>query len=309
MRSLACSLSLLLLTLSFAARSQQTVQEQLGYPKDTRLLIIHADDMGSSHSENMATIEVMEKGVVNSGSIMVPCPWFAEIAEYARLHPEADLGLHLTLTSEWKKYKWGPVASSDQVPSLLDEHGYLNETLPPLMKFGKAEDVEKELRSQIELAIRYGIQPTHFDEHMAGAVVNAEFLKVLIKLGHEYRVPVLITKEREKLFGIDVMQYVGAKDVVFEKLYMAEPKDYDQGLQNYYTGVLRNLPVGLNILLLHAAYDNDETRAVTAGYNYYAAKWRQIDTDFFKSDQCRSLIAENKIVLITWKEIRNKLYR
>ena len=118
-----CYCSILLI---FSAFSQQkTIQERLGYPKDTKLLIIHADDLGVSQSENAASIYAMEKGSVSSGSIMVPCPWMGDIAAYARSHPNADLGLHLTLTSEWKNYRWGSVLPANQAGSLLNTAGFL----------------------------------------------------------------------------------------------------------------------------------------------------------------------------------------
>ncbi|MEJ0030524.1 MAG: polysaccharide deacetylase family protein [Bacteroidota bacterium] len=164
---------------STAFAQQKTIQERLGYSKETKLLIIHADDIGVSHSENSASIYTMEKGVVNSGSIMVPCPWFPEISDYAKSHPNADIGLHLTLTSEWRNYKWGPVTSKDKVPSLLDEQGYFNSGTLALMKNGKPEEVEMELRAQIERAKKFGIDPTHFEAHMAGAVFNARIPKDL----------------------------------------------------------------------------------------------------------------------------------
>src|SRR6188768_3079428 len=150
-------ITLLLISLFFQSEAQtKSLAERLGYPAGTKLLIIHADDLGVSHSENMASIRAMEKGVVNSASIMVPCPWFPEIAAYAKTHPSTCFGLHLTLTSEWKLYKWGPVTSHDQVPSLLTPQGYLNETDSAFMHNAKAAEVEKELRSQIERAKQFG---------------------------------------------------------------------------------------------------------------------------------------------------------
>src|SRR5437660_6581037 len=107
---------------------QRTLLERLGYPPDAKLLIVHADDLGMAHSVDAATEKAFDSGLVTSGSIMVPCPWFPEIADYARTHADADLGLHLTLTSEWKFYRWGPVTAKDRVASLLNAEGFLYPT-------------------------------------------------------------------------------------------------------------------------------------------------------------------------------------
>lgn len=292
-----------------ALAQQKTIPERLGYSKDTKLLIIHADDLGVSHSENSASIHAMEKGVVTSASIMVPCPWFPEIAAYANTHPNADFGLHLTLTSEWKLYKWRPVAPYDKVPSLLDERGYLNETTGAFLKNAKVEDVEKELRSQIERAKHFGIDPTHFDSHMAAAIASPAFLQVLLKLGREYKVPVHIGKEFSRLFNFDFTQYLTEKDVVVDRTIMASGPDYKKGMENFYTEQLKSLQPGLNVLLLHAAFDNDEMQAVTVQHEDFGATWRQHDVNFFTSEKCKKLITDEKIKLVTWREVRDKLLR
>jgi predicted glycoside hydrolase/deacetylase ChbG (UPF0249 family) len=179
-----------------------------------------------------------------------------------------------------------------------------------VIKNANAAQVEKELRAQIELAIRSGIQPTHFDAHMATAFATADFVQVLIKLGREYKVPVLLNREVEKAwFNIDLDQYINDKDIVVDNVFMAQGADYKKGMPEFYTGILKSLQPGLNCILLHAAFDNDEMKAVTIDHEEYGATWRQADFNFFTSDACKKLIADQKIKLVTWKEIRDKLVR
>lgn len=286
-----------------------TIQERLGYPKETKLLIIHADDLGVSHAENMASIHAMEKGTVSSASIMVPCPWFPEIAAYAKAHPDADFGLHLTLTSEWKFYKWGPVTSHNQVLSLLDASGYLNESIGGFTKNAKADEVEIELRNQIIRAKQFGVDPTHLDAHMGAAVSAPQFLQALLKLGREYKLPVHVGKEFSKVFKYDFSQYLTNNDVLVDRTIIATLPDYKKGMDAFYTERIKSLQPGLSVILLHAAYDNEEMKAVTIDHEDYGATWRQHDVNFFTSEKCKKLLAEEKIKVITWREIRDKLVR
>jgi len=147
-----------------AQTAPKSLVEKLGHSADTKLLIVHADDLGEAHSVNAASIKALESGAVNSASIMVPCPWFPEIADYAKSHPEVDFGLHLTLTSERIYYRWGPVASADKVRSLLDENGYLHHDWTPTTHIDSHE-AELELRAQIDRAYAMGVRPTHLDSH------------------------------------------------------------------------------------------------------------------------------------------------
>src|SRR5205085_5470618 len=120
MQALNWSAALMLLFASSLAAQSRSVAERLGYPAETKLLILHADDLGAAHSIDAASFDALDKGAISSASIMIPTPWVTEVAAYARTHPHADLGLHLTLTSEWHTYRWGGTAPRDSVPSLYD---------------------------------------------------------------------------------------------------------------------------------------------------------------------------------------------
>jgi predicted glycoside hydrolase/deacetylase ChbG (UPF0249 family) len=300
----------LVLVVWCVSASAQTLQEKLGYPKNTKLLIIHADDIGVAHSENIASIGAMEKGNVSSGSIMVPCPWMPEIAAYASAHPNVDLGLHLTLTAEWKEYKWGPVLPRTEVSSLVDEKGFFPDNTAAVGKNAKPAEVEKELRAQVERAKQFGIDPTHFDTHMGSVLSSVEVAKVYVKLGHEYKVPVLMHPVMAKAYLNVELKDLGAEnDVLADNIIMASPDDYKGGMKNFYTKALKGIGPGLNVLLLHAAHNDSEMKAVTVDHPDYGAEWRQADFDFFTSADCKKLLQENNIKVITWKEIRDKVVR
>src|SRR6478736_2913140 len=153
----------------------QTLAERLGYPPGTKLIIVHADDLGETHAVNAAAIKSLEAGSVNSASLMVPCPWFPEIADYAKTHPSGDFGLHLTLTSERVYYRWGPVAPADKVPSLLDKDGYFHHDWEHNQHVN-AQDAEVELRAQIERASAMGVRPTHLDSHQYRLIMYGQGL-------------------------------------------------------------------------------------------------------------------------------------
>lgn len=303
-------LIIILLLLCLQINAQQTIQERLGYSKDTKLLILHADDLGVSHSEDSASIYALEKGYISSGSIMVPCPWFSEMAAYAASHPAADLGIHLTLTSEWQYYKWSAVSGKDKVASLLNSKGYFYNGLDSLAKLATPAEVETELRAQIEKAINFGFRPTHLDAHMGCCFFNKDFLKIYLKLAHEYKLPCLLNAYAFKLvYQLDISDIITDKDVLVDNIYMAFPNNKNQSMKDYYMQVLNNLKPGLNCILLHAAYDNDEMKAITMNHPDYGSAWRQEDFNFFSSDTCRQLLAKNNVHLITWREIKDKLVR
>ena len=195
--------SLLLLILMVytgkAYTQNQTYAEMLGYPAGSKVVIFHVDDAGMSYESNQGTKTSIEQGIASSCSIMMPCPWAADMAKHAIEHPEFDAGLHLTLTSEWKAYRWGPVAGKSQVPSLVDKEGNLWSSVEKVVQHATADDVEKEIRAQIDRALTLGLQPTHMDSHMGTLFASDEFLERYIKVGMEYNIPVMFPGGNNKL--------------------------------------------------------------------------------------------------------------
>lgn len=291
------------------AQTQLTLAERLGYPKDAKLLIIHADDLAVAHSENQASFKAMKDGAVNSASIMVPCPWLPEVSAYAKAHPDHDLGLHLTLTSEWKHYKWGPVSDCGDLTGLVDSNGYLFDNCAAFALNAKPEAVERELRAQIEKARTLGIEPTHLDSHMGCLFFQSPVLFALyLKMGREYGIPAMVSHDLLGILPEPFKQAITEKDLVIDHIYTANPEDYKKGMAQYYTGVLQALQPGVNALLIHTAYDDAEMQGVSIDHPDWGAAWRQADYDFFTGEECRKLLKEQGIQLITWREV-GKLLR
>jgi predicted glycoside hydrolase/deacetylase ChbG (UPF0249 family) len=282
--------------------AQKTLAERLGYPRDAKLLIVHADDLGMAHSINAASTKAMEGGLVSSASIMVPCPWLPEIAAYARSHPEADFGLHLTLTSEWSTYRWGPVLSKDRVASLLDSNGYLYPTQTEAAARVDAREVEAEIRAQIERARAFGIKPTHLDSHMGTLYQNKALFETLLRVARDNGLPVMISKEwfaQAEFFA----PLLGPKDIVIDRIISMEPGVPPERWANFYSEAIKGIQPGVTEMIIHLAHDDAEMRAVATDHPDWGSGWRQQDFDFFTSEACRRLLQEHNIKLITWREI------
>ena len=163
---------------------------RLGYPADAKLLIVHADDIGVAHSVNAATFKAFESGLVTSGSIMIPCAWLPEVSAYARTHSDADLGLHLTLTSEWATYRWGGVLGRERAPTLYAADGYFYPTESDAASHADVREAEAEVRAQIARARAFGIKPTHLDAHMRTLYSTRPLFEMLLRVGREEGLPV-----------------------------------------------------------------------------------------------------------------------
>lgn len=305
---------MLLLAISFTAfaqaasananeqASKKTLAERLGYAKDAKLLIIHADDLGMAHSINAATMKAFDTGLVNSGSIMIPCPWLGEIAAYARSHNQADLGLHLTLTSEWKLYRWGPVLSKDRASTLLDKDGYLHPTAAEAVGRIDLREVESEIRAQIDRAKSFGIEPTHLDSHMGTLYQSKALFETLLKVARDYKLPVMISKEWFA-WAPYLPSLVGPDDAVIDSIVTIQPNIKPENWAEFYENAIKNIQPGVTEIIIHLAYDDEEMKSVATDHPDWGAGWRQRDFDFFTSEKLRQLLKDNNIKLITWREI------
>jgi len=298
-------LALLWSTFSLVS-SAQTLADRLGYPAGTKIIIVHADDLGETHAVNAAAIKALESGTINSASLMVPCPWFPEMADYAKSHPDADLGLHLTLTSERVYYRWGPVAPGDKAPSLIDENGYLHHDWEH-GEHANAADVELELRAQIERALAMGVRPTHLDSHQYRLIMSGKDLfDVMLRVAHEYKLPIFVTRDWFEEHPY-LQQSLGPNDIVLDHTVTIGPEVPPEKWAEFYITALKNLKPGVTEFVIHPGFDDEEERAATRERATWGSAWRQRDYDFFTSDQFRKILAEQKIKLITWRELARKL--
>ena len=275
---------------------------RLGYPADAKLLIVHADDIGVAHSVNAATFKAFESGLVTSGSIMIPCAWLPEVSSYARAHADADLGLHLTLTSEWATYRWGGVLGRERAPTLYAADGYLYPTESEAAAHADVREAELEVRAQIERARAFGIKPTHLDAHMRTLYSTRPLFEMLLRVGREEGLPVMVSRG---WFGEApfLPAALGPEGVALDRIETITPDVKPEGWARFYKDFVKSLRPGVTELIIHLAYDDEEMRAVTRDHPDWGSAWRQRDFDYTTSEEFRRLLKENNVKLITWREV------
>jgi len=288
-----------------------TTQEKLGYPADAKLLIIHADDLGMSHSKNVSTFEAMKEGVVTSASIMMPTPWMREAVRMSKENPELDIGVHLTLTAEWQDYKWGPLLGADTVPSLVTEEGYFHSLVPAFAEAADVAEVEAEVRAQIDLALKLGVDVTHLDGHMGSLLSTPEIAEMYLRVGNDYQLPIRVHEHFADAhdFSAEAEALFRAYPANLTSIDGAPTETYPDGMMDYYNDVLRNLEAGVHMLVLHLGFDQMEDQAIMVDHPLWGARWRQIDYDWSLNPETKQLIEENNLILIDYRDIRDKLIR
>jgi predicted glycoside hydrolase/deacetylase ChbG (UPF0249 family) len=291
-----------------------TLAERLGFEATDRVAVVHADDIGMCHAANEGAFQTLRLGPATCGSIMVPCPWFQEAAELAKESPGLDLGVHLTLNAEWPHYRWGPVAGRSAVPSLLDDQGFLPRTTLETVKRAKPEEVEVELRAQVEMALDAGIDVTHLDSHM-GTVFFPPFLESYKKLAAEFEVPVFAVRPDPQVLAARGLQ--GATEILnwlvgsleAEGFPILDAFDSDsldfaegQGLEHNRKRIER-LEVGVTYLICHPARGGEELSAITPA----SAHQRDFERGFYGGEEGARALEAAGVKRVGMRSLRDLL--
>lgn len=320
------SLLFLILLISFTIQAQNTeptYAEKLGYPQGKKVLIIHVDDVGMSYESNQGAIRAIKEGVANSLSVMMPCGWVPGFVHYLKENPEIDAGLHLTLTSEWKDYRWGPLAGKNQVKGLVDSEGAMWRGVADVVKNASPDEVEKEIRAQLDRARTMGFSPTHLDSHMGTLFATPEFLQRYLKVGMEEKIPVMfpgghntVVQQQEKIIAdqLAMTQMVGKQlwnaglpvldDLENSSYGWKGPESGDKSekaLQKYktekYINAIKNIKPGLTMVIMHCTIHTEVFPKISDSY-----PTREGDFLAMIDPELRKYIEKEGIVLTTWRE-------
>ncbi|HEY2362868.1 MAG TPA: polysaccharide deacetylase family protein [Candidatus Angelobacter sp.] len=273
----------------------RSIAQLLGHSSSSKLLIIHTDDLGMCHSVNAATFAAFEVGAVSSASVMVPCAWFPEAAQWVVQHPQYDIGIHSTLISEWKTFKWGPISKKIHTANLTDEVGHFWPRNGLLR--ATPQEIEEEIFAQMILAKQAGINPSHLDSHML-SVARPEYIGSYMKVARQFGLPFLIDEHWHAYSSPD--DPATATDIIVNGLFQAGPQVSPDSLEDYYFSVLRELQPGLNQLIVHVGFDDAELQAIMQDQQAYGAAWRQRDFEIVMNEKFKAALREHDIQIVNW---------
>ncbi len=301
-RLIGCSL---LAVVAFGAGGEEakSLVERLGFAPEAKLLIVNGDDFGMNHATNQGTISALKQGIVTSSTVMVACPWFPEAASFAREQPKANLGVHTVLTSEWGRYKWGPVLGCGTVPSLCTDQGYFYDDIGPVYKNAKLAEAEQEVRAQIDKALAAGIDVTHIDSHMGTLQYALVYHERYIQIAKDYDLPCRIA-------GADVMKLFGGEELTKmaddlgvlhpDMLYMHNPPTIEATESWWRKNLAAIQPGKVSEFYIHCGQLTAEMKATTG-----SAGRRTADTEFFCRPETAEFIREQGIELVSYRELRH----
>ncbi|MEM7113450.1 MAG: polysaccharide deacetylase family protein [Chloroflexota bacterium] len=292
-----------------------SILRKLGLNDRDRVVIFHADDIGMCHASLAAYRDLIDFGLISSAATMVPCAWFEETAVYCRenqaTYPHIDMGVHLTLTSEWANFRWRPLTTLDPASGLLDEAGYFHRTSQAVAEQANKTAVQHEINTQLDRALAAGIDVTHIDSHM-GSIFAAPFLKDYIKLASENRLPALMLRQDEASFrqrGFDqetigvLLRQQQALEAsgfpILDHITMMSLREPEERLTQVKQAI-DALPTGISYFIIHPSTDTPELRAIAPDW-----RCRVGDYETFTSEAVRRYVADSGVHVIGYRTLRN----
>ena len=283
-----------------------SLNEQLGYAPNTRLLIVNADDAGMCHAANLAVRRCIEQHRVTSTTLMTPCAWFAEMADYARRSTEASFGVHLTHTSEWGSYRWGTVGVGDEFKCLLDPKGYMYSDVPNFMANATPQAALAEAHAQVERMQKHGVDISHIDSHMGALNYSLSFWPVYLQIAKELNVPLRMPSQSllDKFGASEIRKQAVDMGLVFTDYLVHGDRGANENVEVYWKRILNNLKPGVTELYIHPVVPTDEVQAITGSWRDRSTEFRLFSTD----SEIGSILKRQNIKLINYHLLR-KLQR
>jgi len=326
--SLARLVSVVFILLLSRAQAQETTwAERLGYPKGAKVVVFHVDDVGMSWESNRGAIESMTQGVATSCSMMMPCPWIPGIFRYLKEHPEMDAGLHLTLTSEWRDYRWKPVSDRQYVPGLVDPSGMMWKSVEDVVRHATADEVEKEIRAQVDFALKLGFRPTHLDSHMGTLFATPAFIQRYIKVGIEHKIPVMFPGGHNTLIADQMRSTAADKQMakgigkmlwdaglpVIDDLHNTSydvplPKDVSPTAEHirkhktaFYKQAIRDIRPGITYVIMHCNKPSEHFENISD-----SKLIREGDFLAMTDPELRAFVEKEGVILTTMRELMSR---
>jgi chitin disaccharide deacetylase len=286
------------------------VLKKSGLSSTDRLLILHADDIGMCQATLPAFNDLISFGLVTSGAVMVPCPWFPSVANLCRSNPDLDMGVHITLNCEWDAYRWKPLSTVSLTSGLIDAEGYFHRTVEETQRHATSEAAQAEMGEQVTWALAAGIKPTHIDTHM-GTVLHPKFLPAYVQIALQYKLPLLALRLEEegwRAMGADAdtahtaaemmrqLEYMGMP--LHDGLFSMELSQPDNRVEQA-RQVIRQIPPGLSRLYIHPSCDTPESRAISPDW-----RARVADYETFMLEEMKTFIKDEGIHLIRYRALQ-----
>ena len=310
-----------------AQADDSTYADRLGFPKGSRVLILHVDDAGMSFDSNDGAEMALTQGASTSVSVMMTCPWVPGFIAFLKKHPDIDAGIHLTLTSEWKAYRWGPISGGTKTPGLIDSCGYLWPTVVEVVKHASADEIEMEMKAQLEKARSMGFIPTHLDTHMGTVFASPEFITRYIGLGLKYNIPVMLPGGNDEMIKSEAMLpdatvvelrllgrqlwYAGLPvlddlhNYSYDWIIPADIASDDKKLNDFktkkYIEAIRSLKPGLTMMIMHCTNTSPEFKYISN-----SGPTRKGDLLAMMNPKFKEALAREGIILTTWREIKRR---